>query len=30
MLRVEAAGEDYAKRPKFDMKMEAMIPVLKK
>ena len=25
----EAAGEDAGKRPKFDMKMEALIPVLK-
>ena len=29
MLRKEAAGDDYVKRPKFDMKMEALIPVLK-
>ena len=29
MLRKEAAGEDVAKRPKFDMKSEALIPVLK-
>lgn len=29
MLRVEAAGDDIAKRPKYDMKMEALIPVLK-
>jgi imidazolonepropionase-like amidohydrolase len=27
--RKEAAGEDKSKRPKFDMKMEALIPVLK-
>lgn len=26
--RKEAAGEDKSKRPKFDMKMEALIPVL--
>ncbi len=30
MLRKEAAGDDIAKQPKFDMKMEALIPVLKK
>ena len=30
MLRMEAAGDDYSRRPKFDMKMEALIPVLKK
>lgn len=30
MLRKEAAGEDITKQPKFDMKMEALIPVLKK
>ena len=29
MLRKEAAGEDVAKRPKFDMKSEALIPVFK-
>ena len=29
MLRKEAAGDEYTKRPKFDMKMEALIPVLK-
>lgn len=29
MLRKEAAGEDITKRPKFDMKSEALIPVLK-
>ena len=28
MLRKEAAGSDYSKYPKFDMKMEALIPVL--
>ena len=27
-LRKEAAGSDYSKHPKFDMKMEALIPVL--
>ena len=30
MLRKEAAGDDITKCPKFDMKMEALIPVLKK
>jgi len=30
MLRKEAAGDDITKQPKFDMKMEAMIPVIKK
>ncbi len=30
MLRKEAAGDDYTKTPKFDMKMEALIPVLKR
>ena len=30
MLRKEAAGDDITKQPKFDMKMEALIPVLKK
>ena len=30
MLRKEYAGEDISKRPKFDMKMEALIPVLKR
>ena len=30
MLRKEAAGDDISKLPKYDMKMEAMIPVLKK
>ena len=29
MERKEAAGEDVLKRPAFDMKMEALIPVLK-
>lgn len=29
MERKEAAGNDALKRPKFDMKMEALIPVLK-
>jgi imidazolonepropionase-like amidohydrolase len=29
MMRKEAAGDDFSKRPKFDMKMEALIPVLK-
>ena len=29
MERKEAAGEDVLKRPKYDMKMEALIPVLK-
>ena len=28
MMRKEAAGDDFSKRPKFDMKMEALIPVL--
>ena len=30
MMRKEAAGDDITKQPKFDMKMEALIPVLKK
>ncbi|MBQ9212181.1 MAG: amidohydrolase [Clostridia bacterium] len=30
LLRKEAAGDDITKQPKFDMKMEALIPVLKK
>jgi imidazolonepropionase-like amidohydrolase len=30
MLRKEAAGDDITRQPKFDMKMEALIPVLKK
>ncbi len=30
MLRKEAAEDDLSKLPKFDMKMEALIPVLKK
>lgn len=29
LAKKEAAGEDLAKRPAFDMKMEALIPVLK-
>ena len=29
MLRKEAAGDDYGKMPKFDMKLEALIPVMK-
>lgn len=29
MMRKEAAGDDISKLPKFDMKMEALIPVLK-
>lgn len=29
MLRCEAAGDDIGKRPRFDMKMEALIPVLR-
>ena len=29
MERKEAAGDDVLKRPKYDMKMEALIPVLK-
>ena len=29
MLRKEAAGDDILKQPKFDMKLEALIPVLK-
>ena len=30
MTRKEAAGDDVSKLPKFDMKMEALIPVLKR
>ena len=30
MARKEAAGDDLSKLPKFDMKMEALIPVLKR
>lgn len=30
MERMEAAGDDYLKRPKFEMKLHALIPVLKK
>ena len=30
MLRKEAAGDDITKQPKFDMKMEALIPVLQR
>ncbi len=30
MLRKEAAGNDISKMPKYDMKMEALIPVLKR
>ncbi len=30
MLRKEFAGDDISKLPKFDMKMEALIPVLKR
>lgn len=30
MLRKEAAGDDITKMPKFDMKSEALIPVLKR
>ena len=30
MLRKEYAGDDISKQPKFDMKMEALIPVLKR
>ena len=30
MLRKQAAGDDITKQPKFDMKMEALIPVLKR
>lgn len=30
MLRKEAAGDDITKQPKFDMKCEALIPVLKR
>ena len=30
MVRKEAAGDDVSKLPKFDMKMEALIPVLKR
>ncbi|MBE6935879.1 MAG: amidohydrolase [Ruminococcaceae bacterium] len=29
MLRKEAAGDDITKQPRFDMKMEALIPVLR-
>lgn len=29
LIRKEAAGEDVSKQPKYDMKMEALIPVLK-
>ncbi|MBO5034696.1 MAG: amidohydrolase [Oscillospiraceae bacterium] len=29
LARKEAAGEDVSKQPKYDMKMEALIPVLK-
>ena len=29
MARKEAAGDDLTKRPRFDMKLEALIPVLK-
>ncbi len=29
LMRKEAAGDDVLKQPKFDMKMEALIPVLK-
>ena len=30
MTRKDAAGDDVSKLPKFDMKMEALIPVLKR
>ena len=30
MLRKEAAGDDISKQPKYDMKMEALIPVLRR
>ena len=30
MMRKEAAGDDISKCPKFDMKLEALIPVLKR
>ena len=30
MMRKEAAGDDITKQPKFDMKSEALIPVLKR
>ncbi len=30
MERMEAAGDEYLKRPKFDMKLEALLPVLRK
>ncbi|MBR0468153.1 MAG: amidohydrolase [Mogibacterium sp.] len=30
MARKEAAGDDVSKMPKFDMKLEAMIPVMKR
>ena len=30
LLRKQAAGDDIAKQPKFDMKLEALIPVLKR
>ena len=29
MMKKEAAGDDFAKRPKMDLKLEALIPVLK-
>ncbi len=29
-MRQEAAGDDISKKPKFDMKMEALLPVLRK
>lgn len=28
--KLEAAGDDYSKRPSFDMKLEALLPVLRK
>jgi len=28
--KLEAAGDDYSKRPAFDMKLEALLPVLRK
>lgn len=30
LAKKEAAGDDFTKRPKFDIKLEALIPVLKK
>ncbi|UYI77504.1 MAG: hypothetical protein OGM09_09985 [Fusobacterium varium] len=30
MLKLEAAGNDITKKPQYDAKLEALIPVLKK